>query len=231
MLMAMSLFSGIYRQAGQETKIKQLLNEFLEDPFNNSLTRENYSEHDVASGLKRFLRQLDTPLLGTRQNYDAWLRSTVDSNITAEKLIQYYRGLLVDLKQNYPIHYNTLRKMLLHIQTVSMLSDRNGMILSNLVSTFAPCIISQPTPPPPPPPPPSSASNTSASTYSTDRRGISLDDIDMKYSKMQEDDLSVYDEEIQDSIGSLMNTSSPTKLRRNQSLQCMTIEIHVSFLT
>lgn len=205
-----------------------MLSEFLEDPFNNFLTRENYSEHDVASGLKRFLRQLDTPLLGTRQNYDAWLRSTADSNTTAEKLIQYYRGLLVDLKQNYPIHYNTLRKMLIHIQTVSMLSERNGMILSNLVSTFAPCIISQAPPPPPPPPP---VLHTPVNTYSNnDRRGISIDDIDMKYSKMQEDDFSIYDDESQDSVGSLMNTSSPTKLKRNQSLQCTTFEIDFFFL-
>jgi hypothetical protein len=207
---------GIYRQAGQETKIKQLLNEFLEDPFNSSLTHENYTEHDVASGLKRFLRQLETPLLGSRQNYDAWLRSTVDSNITTEQIIQYYRGLLVDLKQNYSIHYAILRKMLLHIQTVSMLSDRNGMTLSNLVSTFAPCIISQPTPTPPT----STTTTTPINTYVNERRGASLDDIDMKYIKIQEDNLSLYDDETQDSLGLLVNTSSPVKLKRNQSLQC-----------
>ncbi|CAF3403123.1 unnamed protein product [Rotaria sp. Silwood1] len=204
---------GIYRQAGQETKIKQLLNEFLEDPFNNLLTRENYTEHDVANGLKRFLRQLEIPLLGKRQNYDAWLRSTVDSNITTEQIIQYYRGLLVDLKHNYPIHYATLRKMLLHIQTVSMLSNRNGMTLSNLVSTFAPCIISQA---PPPPPPPFSSTHTNEPR---ERRGLSLDDIDMKYSKIQEDNISLCDDETQDSIGILINTSTPAKVKRNQSLQ------------
>ncbi|CAF3289073.1 unnamed protein product [Rotaria socialis] len=207
---------GVYRQAGQETRIKQLLNELLEDPFTNSLTRENYTEHDVASGLKRFLRQLETPLLGTRQNYDAWLRSTVDSNIPTEQLIQYYRGLLVDLKHNYPIHYATLRKMLLHIHTVSMLSNRNGMVLSNLVSTFAPCIISQALAPPPPPPPP--LVNTNAGE-TRERRGMSLDDIDMKYSKKQEDNISLFNDETQDSIGLLMNTSTPAKLKRNQSLQ------------
>ena len=48
--------------------------------------------------MKRFLRQLDTPLLGTRENYHAWLRSTVDETISTEQLIQYYRGLLKDLK-------------------------------------------------------------------------------------------------------------------------------------
>ncbi|UJR28095.1 hypothetical protein I4U23_009350 [Adineta vaga] len=208
---------GIYRQAGQETKIKQLLNEFLDDPFNTSLTRENYTEHDVANGLKRFLRQLETPLLGTRQNYDAWLRSTVDPSITPEQLIQYYRGLLVDLKQNYPVHYATLRKMLLHIQTVSMLSDKNAMILSNLVSTFAPCIISQPIAPPPIQ---ASTSVTNSHTNeSRDRRGMSLDDIDMNHPKNQDDNGSLYESETQDSVGLLVNTSSPGKLKRNQSLQ------------
>lgn len=209
---------GIYRQAGQETKIKQLLNEFLEDPFNTSLTRENYTEHDVASGLKRFLRQLETPLLGTRQNYDAWLRSTVDPNITSEQLIQYYRGLLVDIKQNHPIHYATLRKTLIHIRSVAMLSDRNGMILSNLVSTFAPCIISQP---PPPVPPPSQTTTTNPiNNYVNDRRGTSMDELDMKSMKIHEDNSTFYDDESQDSLGLLINTSSPAKLKRNQSLQC-----------
>ena len=201
---------GIYRQAGQETKIKQLLNECLEDPFNNLLTRENYTEHDVANGLKRFLRQLETPLLGSRQNYDAWLRSTVDPTITSEQLIQYYRGLLVDLKQNYSIQYATLKKILMHIQTVSMLSDRNGMILSNLVSTFAPCIISQIIVAP-------------VHAYvndGRDGRGMSFDDMDMKYSKVQDDNGSLFDEEPQDSLGLLINTSAPAKLKRNPSLQC-----------
>jgi hypothetical protein len=209
---------GIYRQAGQETKVKQLLNEFLEDPFNSSLTRENYTEHDVANGLKRFLRQLETPLLGKRQNYDAWLRSTVDPSITTEQIIQYYRGLLVDLKQNYPIQYATLRKMLLHIQTVSMLSERNAMILSNLVSTFAPCIISQATSP--------STATTPINTFmneTRERRGMSLDDIDMKYSKNQEDNLALDDDETQDSVGLLVNTSTPAKVKRNQSLQCKSL--------
>lgn len=202
--------SGIYRQAGQETKVKQLLNEFLEDPFNNLLTRETYTEHDVANGLKRFLRQLETPLFGTRQNYDAWLRSTVDSTINSEQLIQYYRGLLADLKQNYPVQYATLRKIMLHLQTVSMVSDRNAMVLSNLVSTFAPCIISQ---------------NVSTPVHThmaepLDHRAMSLDDMDTKYSKSLDDNTPLCDEDSQDSLGPLMNSASPAKLKRNQSLEC-----------
>jgi hypothetical protein len=109
--------------------------------------------------------------------------------------------------------------MLLHIQTVSMLSDRNAMILSNLVSTFAPCIISQVVPPPPPPPPPPTTT-TPIHTYANEHRAMSLDDMDMKYTKIQEDNFSLYDDERQDSVGLLINTSTPAKLKRNQSLQC-----------
>ncbi|CAF1443614.1 unnamed protein product, partial [Didymodactylos carnosus] len=136
---------GIYRQAGQESKVKQLLQECLEDPFNTSLTYENYTEHDVANGLKRFFRQLKQSILGTKRNYDCWLRSTVLDKSTAssnEQLIQYYRGLLSEMKKHMPVNYYTLRKVLMHLRTVALLSDKNGMSLDNLISIFAPCLIS-----------------------------------------------------------------------------------------
>jgi hypothetical protein len=178
-----------------------LLNECLEDPFNPSLTYENYTEHDVASALKRFLRQLGTPLLGTRQNYNAWLRSTVDHTMTSEHLIQYYRALLKDLKRHFPIHYSTLRTMLIHIQTVAMLADINGMTLSNLVSTFTPCLISQ----------------INSMPINPDYNGVreyrkmSLDDIDMNKSTHLNDDNT------QDPLGLSDDSPLRTKLKRNQS--------------
>jgi len=187
---------GIYRQAGQETKIKQLLNECLEDPFNPSLTRENYSEHDVANGLKRFLRQLDIPLLGKRENYHAWLRSTVDDTMTYEQLIQYYRALLKDLKQNFPIHYSTLRTMLIHIHSVAILAGLNGMTLSNLISTFAPCLISQMT---------STTMNYESQVHGY--RKMSLDDTDVKHSDDDDDEES-------------SPVNHTPKLKRNQTFHC-----------
>ncbi|CAF3565081.1 unnamed protein product [Rotaria sordida] len=193
------LAKGIYRQAGQESKIKQLLNECLEDPFTPTLTPENYTEHDVANALKRFLRQLDMPLLGTRENYNAWLRSTVDKTIKSEQLIQYYRALLKDLKKNFPIHYSTLRTMLMHIHTVAMLSEINCMTLSNLVSTFAPCLISQATLAP-----------TNSINGIDDDRQISLDDMDMKRFANQ-------NELIQQGLSNLTDSPQLTKLKRNRS--------------
>jgi hypothetical protein len=188
---------GIYRQAGQENKIKQLLNECLEDPFTTSLAYENYTEHDVASALKRFLRQLDIPLLGTRQNYHAWLRSTVDPKITTDQLIQYYRALLKNLKQNYPIHYSTLRTMLIHIHSVAMLADRNGMTITNLIATFTPCLVSQDSSMPLNP-------NNGIQEY----RKLSLDDKDLKHSE-NDDDI--------DEASNLGYSPSVRKLTRNKS--------------
>ncbi|CAF0890451.1 unnamed protein product [Rotaria sp. Silwood1] len=193
------LSKGIYRQAGQESKIKQLLNECLEDPFTSTLTRENYTEHDVANALKRFLRQLDIPLIGTHENYNAWLRSTVDDTIKSEQLIQYYRALLKDLKKKFPIHYSTLRTMLMHIHTVAMLSEMNGMTLSNLISTFAPCLISQAT-----------FSSSNSNNEINDDRQVSLDDIDMKRFGNQ-------NELNQQGLSNLTASPSLGKLKRNRS--------------
>ena len=77
------------------------------------------------------------------------------------------------------------------------------MILSNLVSTFAPCMISHHVAQPSPIP-------------STDLR----DDLEAKTSKSLDENASLCDNEIQDAIGDLINsTSSPSKLKRNASLQ------------
>lgn len=194
---------GIYRQAGQETKIKQLLNECLDDPFTSTLTRENYSEHDVANGLKRFLRRLDIPLLGTQQNYYAWLRSTVDPPMNYEQLIQYYRALLRDLKKKYPIHYFTLRTMLLHIHTVARLAGINGMTLTNLIATFAPCLISQ-----------MSLTPVNYENQMQKQRKMSVGELDLEHAKDDEEN-EQSDEE------SSEENSSPTlrKLKRNQTFR------------
>lgn len=198
-------YSGIYRQAGQETKIKQLLNECLEDPFTSTLTREHYSEHDVANGLKRFLRQLDIPLLGTVQNYYAWLRSTVDPMMNHEQLIQYYRALLGNLKKNFPIHYLTLRTMLIHIHSVARLAGLNGMSLTNLIATFAPCLISQ-----------MSLTPANYQSQMQRQRKMSVGDLNLKHVENKEEDNEEAEEDDEEEENSSPTT---TKLRRNQTFR------------
>lgn len=65
--------------------------------------------------------------------------------------------------------------MIIHIHTVAMLAELNGMTISNLISTFAPCLISQISP--------------NEMTYENQLLGLrkmSVDDLDLN--KSDEDD-------------------------------------------
>lgn len=53
---------GIYRRAGSGTAVSELLAQFRKDAWAVQLT-DKYSEHDVATALKRFFRDLPEPLL------------------------------------------------------------------------------------------------------------------------------------------------------------------------
>ena len=57
------LTQGIYRIAGVNKKITALLKEFRKNAWSVALSRDAYSEHDVANVLKRFMRTLKEPLL------------------------------------------------------------------------------------------------------------------------------------------------------------------------
>lgn len=57
-----SMTEGIYRRAGSGTAVSELLAQFRKDAWAVQLT-EKYSEHDVATALKRFFRDLPEPLL------------------------------------------------------------------------------------------------------------------------------------------------------------------------
>ena len=59
---------GIYRRSGANSNITKLLTQFQQDAWAVQLTRQEYSEYDVASVMKRFLRDLPEPLLTTELN-------------------------------------------------------------------------------------------------------------------------------------------------------------------
>ena len=143
---------------------------------------------------------MEIPLLGTQQNYYAWLRSTVDPMMNHEQLIQYYRALIRDLKKKFPIHYLTLRTMLIHIHSVARLAGLNGMTLSNLIATFTPCLISQ-----------MSLIPSNYQSQMQRHRKMSVGDLDFKHVENKEDD-----EEAEETSE---DNSSPTtsKLRRHQT--------------
>lgn len=53
---------GIYRQNGSNSAVVKLLKAFRRDAWSTQITRSAYTEHDVATVLRRFLRDLPNPL-------------------------------------------------------------------------------------------------------------------------------------------------------------------------
>lgn len=57
---------GIYRRSGSSSAVVRLLEEFRKDAWATQITKSSYSEHDVATALRRFLRDLPDPLIPTK---------------------------------------------------------------------------------------------------------------------------------------------------------------------
>jgi len=53
---------GIYRRSGSSSAVVKLLEAFRRDAWATQITRNLYTEHDVATVLRRFLRDLPDPL-------------------------------------------------------------------------------------------------------------------------------------------------------------------------
>ena len=110
---------GIYRKAGSNININKLLSEFRSNACAVQISREDYSEHDVANVLKRFIRQLEEPLL-TEQLRDDFLavaetgETITSEQQTADEKLESYRHLLAKLPA---INYNTLRRLVSFITT------------------------------------------------------------------------------------------------------------------
>lgn len=58
---------GIYRQSGVGSLVSELLSKFAENAWAVQITNDKFSEHDVATALKRFFRDLPEPLLEISQ--------------------------------------------------------------------------------------------------------------------------------------------------------------------
>lgn len=57
---------GIYRKVGSASNVQKLLKNFRQDAFSVQLTRSEYNEHDASSTLKKFMRELPSPLLAAQ---------------------------------------------------------------------------------------------------------------------------------------------------------------------
>lgn len=127
---------GIYRKNGVQSRVTALLETFERDAQDVHLVVKNYSLHEVTSALKKFFRNLEDPLL-TRNLHKEWLiaASKEDTQIKL-KLYKY----LVDSLPS--INRNTLKRMVVHLWSISQNQSVNKMGMDQLAIVFGPTLLS-----------------------------------------------------------------------------------------
>eukprot|EP00094_Tigriopus_californicus_P000706 TCALIF_00684-PA protein Name:"Similar to Arap2 Arf-GAP with Rho-GAP domain, ANK repeat and PH domain-containing protein 2 (Mus musculus)" AED:0.13 eAED:0.13 QI:0/0.6/0.5/0.83/0.8/0.66/6/1747/1221 len=129
------LTEGIYRHSGVKTKIDRLLDQFQKNAWAVGLSREEFSEHDVANALKRFMRTLDEPLL-TEALRPMWMEASMIEQ-GSEKL-ERYEELLLGLPD---VNVRTLRRLIGHLRAVANQCERNLMSNFNLAAIWGPTLL------------------------------------------------------------------------------------------
>uniref|UniRef100_A0A8C2A2H3 ArfGAP with RhoGAP domain, ankyrin repeat and PH domain 1a n=1 Tax=Cyprinus carpio TaxID=7962 RepID=A0A8C2A2H3_CYPCA len=127
--------SGIYRKNGVNSHVTKLLERFQNDARSVTLLESDYSVDDVASTLKRFLREVKDGVFNGQENNDNWLRAAGLEN-RAEK-IKRYQILLSNLPD---VNRETLKALIHHLVCVQHLSDENQMTIRNLGIVFGPTL-------------------------------------------------------------------------------------------
>ncbi|XP_014605438.1 PREDICTED: arf-GAP with Rho-GAP domain, ANK repeat and PH domain-containing protein 1 [Polistes canadensis] len=126
---------GIYRRSGSSSAVIRLLEAFRKDAWAIQITRGSYSEHDVATVLRRFLRDLPESLFPA-SIHDSLCQSSELTN--EDERIKAYRNLLTKLDS---ITSATIRRILAHLHYLSQQSSRNLMTVENLSAIWGPTLM------------------------------------------------------------------------------------------
>ncbi|XP_076759768.1 rhoGAP_ARAP and RA_ARAPs domain-containing protein RhoGAP15B isoform X1 [Xylocopa sonorina] len=126
---------GIYRQNGSNSAVVKLLKAFRHDAWATQITRSTYTEHDVATVLRRFLRDLPDPLFPPNIHDRLCFTS---ENVNENERVSAYRKLLSTLT---PVPAATLRRILAHLHCLSQQSSRNLMTCENLSAIWGPTLM------------------------------------------------------------------------------------------
>lgn len=126
---------GIYRKSGSENSIQTLLKQFRSDAHSVQINQNDYTEHDVANVLKRFMCDMPDRLL-TRFSLGFIFAS---KKIDDREKIKAYKEVLARLSS---VEYNTLRKIVRHLHFIQSQQEQNKMDYSNLAIVWGP-ILSQ----------------------------------------------------------------------------------------
>ncbi|KAG5896364.1 hypothetical protein JTB14_005842 [Gonioctena quinquepunctata] len=130
-----SMTEGIYRRSGTGSSVSELISKFRKDAFAVQLTSDQCNEHEVATALKRFFRDLPEPLLGSNQRQYLY---EVSKHNDKDERIRMYRAALEQLPQ---VSYNTARKLFGHLHFISSQSPKNLMTVENLCSIWGPTLM------------------------------------------------------------------------------------------
>ncbi|XP_063633158.1 arf-GAP with Rho-GAP domain, ANK repeat and PH domain-containing protein 2 [Cydia splendana] len=130
-----SLSEGIYRRAGSNVVLSELLARFRRDAWSVQLSPGTHSEHDVAGVLKRFFRDLPEPLMSQAKR-EAMLAALDQDDPAARNAI--YRRVMSSLPL---VARNTARKLFAHLHFLHSMAHANKMSAENLASVWAPTLM------------------------------------------------------------------------------------------
>lgn len=126
---------GIYRRSGSSSAVVKLLEAFRRDAWATQITKDSYSEHDVATVLRRFLRDLPDPLFPSKIHNQ--LCSTIDLSSDDEK-VTTYGNLLTNLDT---VTTATLHRILEHLHCITQKSSKNLMTIDNISAIWGPTLM------------------------------------------------------------------------------------------
>lgn len=130
-----SMSEGIYRRSGANTSVTRLLSAFWSDAWSVQLSRQDYTEYDVSSVLKRFFRDLPEPLLTTELHGQF---CDIAAGKFKESRIALYRRALEQLP---PVNFLTTRKLIAHLHSIHEQREKNRMPVENLAAIWGPTLM------------------------------------------------------------------------------------------
>ncbi|XP_073711886.1 rho GTPase-activating protein 18 isoform X2 [Misgurnus anguillicaudatus] len=125
---------GVLRIPGSATRVKAVCQELEQNFYNGTFPWESLKQHDAASLLKLFIRELPSPLL-TVENFSAFI--SVLKLPTKKQQLQALNLLVLLLPEP---NRDTLKALMEFFQRVIDHKDKNKMTLNNVAVVMAPNI-------------------------------------------------------------------------------------------
>uniref|UniRef100_A0A7E4ZXI1 Rho-GAP domain-containing protein n=1 Tax=Panagrellus redivivus TaxID=6233 RepID=A0A7E4ZXI1_PANRE len=128
------LIEGVFRKEGAAARTKD---GYLPCFFGVESIPANFRVHEICSWIKRFFRDIKTPLFGDKENQlIKFADSFTDSSVKSQLHVP-----ILNLVNGLPVaHCNTLAYLMRCLHEISEHSDVNQMTKNNLATVFAPSL-------------------------------------------------------------------------------------------